>query len=114
MPRSPRIALSSEALKALKLWAAMVGEEPPDLLSSLVLENLPSELRGLVNSEPPNHRDLEPQDHEDSEPQNIKEEIKKHWASGIHNGSEIARRIKRPRSTVARILKTMRDMGEIE
>ena len=56
MSRSPRIALDSEALRDLKLWAALVDQEPSDLLSSLILEHVPSEIRGVLGhggTEPP-------------------------------------------------------------
>ena len=48
MPRSPRISLEPEALRALKMWAAMVNEEPSDLLSRVVMDHLPSEIKGIM------------------------------------------------------------------
>lgn len=48
MSRSPRIALEPEALRALKMWAAMVNEEPSTLLSRVVMDHLPSEIKGIM------------------------------------------------------------------
>ena len=53
MPRSPRIALDQEALRALKLWAALIDQEPSTLVSSLILEHVPSEIRRVLGMEPP-------------------------------------------------------------
>jgi hypothetical protein len=50
MTRSPRIALEPEAYRALRIWGAMVGQEPSVLLSSLVLEHLSPEVRELLES----------------------------------------------------------------
>ena len=48
MPRSPRIALDPKALKALRLWAALDDTEPSVIVSRLIMDNLPSEIKGVL------------------------------------------------------------------
>jgi len=48
MNRSPRIALEPEAYRALRIWGALVGKGPSVLLSSLVLEHMPPDVRELL------------------------------------------------------------------
>lgn len=58
MPRNPRIALEPEALRALRLWAALEDKEPSTLVSQLIMDYLPSEVKGLIRTQAPEAQEV--------------------------------------------------------
>jgi DNA invertase Pin-like site-specific DNA recombinase len=50
--RKPRIALEPNALQALKIWAALVYEDPSALAGKIILDHMPSEVKGLITPMP--------------------------------------------------------------
>lgn len=132
MSRSPRIALEPEALRALKMWAAMVNEEPSALLSRVVMGHLPSEIKGImapVVREVP--REKEPLTSEArgavavDDPRPKKRfladdptaiaKIKEMWAQDPRPSfSEMATITGWPKATIAENVKKMKEKGELQ
>jgi hypothetical protein len=48
MPRKSRVALSSEALQILKIWATLENKAADEKLSELVISSAPQKVRNLV------------------------------------------------------------------
>ncbi|MCJ7443708.1 MAG: hypothetical protein MUO26_04120 [Methanotrichaceae archaeon] len=55
--RKPRIALSSEALQIIKIWATLEGRTADEKLSELVISSAPKKVKDLVIIEPPRVED---------------------------------------------------------
>ncbi|MCJ7445508.1 MAG: helix-turn-helix domain-containing protein [Methanotrichaceae archaeon] len=50
--RKPRIALSSEALQIIKIWATLEGKTADEKLSDLVISSAPQKVKDLVIIKP--------------------------------------------------------------
>jgi len=128
--RKPRIALDPQALRALRMWAAMEDQDPGDLAGRIILTQMPSKLKDLLPSEgiatkraiarqPTEDTSGAPTD-SDQEHGRLKDDlaaiqkIKELWKSGTTNQAEIARRIGYSRSTTAENVRRMRKSGELE
>lgn len=118
--RKPRIAITPDALRALKVWAALQDEDPGDLAARLILTHIPARVRDAL-------RDSRPLPSEEcgastdigkkrrlSENPDALEQIRRMWKDGQHNQAEIARRIGYHRATVFDAIARMKEAGELE
>jgi hypothetical protein len=46
--RKPRIALDTQALKAIKIWSTIEDKDPGDLISKLILEHMPPRVQDAL------------------------------------------------------------------
>lgn len=118
--RKPRIAITPDALRALKVWAALQDEDPGDLAARLILTHIPVRVRDAL-------RDSNPLPSEEcgastdsgkkrrlSENPDALEQIRQMWKDGQHNQAEIARRIGYHRGTTNDCIRRMKAKGELE
>ena len=118
--RKPRIAITPDALRALKVWAALEDIDPGDLAARLILTHMPARVRDALRENAPlpseecgavpaidKKRRL-------SENPDALEQIRQMWKDGEHNQAEIARRIGYHRATVNDTIKRMKEAGELE
>lgn len=118
--RKPRIAITSNALRALKVWAALEDSDPGDLAARLILTHMPARVRdALRDSSPPPSEECGASTDSGkkrrlSENPDALEQIKQLWKDGQHNQAEIARRIGYHRATVFDAVARMKEAGELE
>ena len=118
--RNPRIAITPDALRALKVWAALEDIDPGELAARLILSHIPARVRDALREKAPlpseecgaspaigKKRRL-------SENPDALEQIRQMWKDGEHNQAEIARRIGYHRATVNDTIKRMKEAGELE
>ena len=118
--RKPRIAITPDALRALKVWAALEDIDPGDLAARLILTHMPARVRDALRENAPlpleecgastaivKRKRL-------SENPDALEQIRQMWKDGEHNQAEIARRIGYHRATVFDAIARMKEAGELE
>ena len=118
--RKPRIAITPDALRALRVWAALEDVDPGALAARLILTHMPARVRDVL-------RDSSPLPSEEcgappvidkpkklSQNPDALEQIRQLWKSGQKNQAEIARQIGYHRTTVFDAVKRMIEAGELE
>ena len=134
MDRKPRIAISPNALRALKVWSALEDKDPGALASELILAHMPARVRSVImdiDHMPANVRedsgentpvssegcrappDIGKRRRLSDNPDAIAK-IKSLWAAGERNQAEISRQIGYHRSTVFDTIARMLKAGELQ
>jgi hypothetical protein len=138
--RSPRIEIKPDVWPALQVEAITRRMSPKDLVNMLIMESLSPMAREFMESKPHDtvisqpiatKEPMSPSPHEPmrraatvadisqkrkrlADNPSALQQIKTLWAEGVHNGTEIAKRINYPKATVAEHIKKMRDKGELK
>lgn len=119
MDRKPRIAISPDALRALKVWAAIEDMDPGDLAGRLILDHMPARVRDALGENAPS-----PSEGRGASPAIDKRKrladnpdalqaIKDMWNAGERNQAAIARQIGYHRATVFDCIARMKKAGEL-
>ncbi len=124
--RKPRIAISPEALRALRVWAALEDMEPGDLVSKLVSDHMPARVRDVLGVKTPQPSEgcgtVKPHSatcatvnrpKKLSGNQDALQQIKTLWNAGERNRAEIARKIGYPKATTSAVIARMIKAGEL-
>lgn len=118
--RKPRIAITPDALRALKVWAALEDEDPGDLATRLILNHIPARVRDVLRDSsplPPEGCGAVPavgKKRRLSENPDALAQIKYSWQAGERNQAEISRQIGYHRATVFDAIQRMIESGELE
>jgi len=117
--RKPRIAISPQAYKALKVWAALEDKDPGDMAGDVILAHMPPKVREALA---PLDTTCKPVGKatvcEVTRPKQLAKDaagiarIKELWEAG-KNMAEIAKEIDRPRATTQSQIKRMIEKGEL-
>lgn len=115
--RKPRIAISPEALRALRVWAALEDMEPGDLVSKLVSDHMPARVRDVLGVNTPQPSEgcgtVKPHSVTVNRPKKLSgnqdalQQIKTLWNAGERNRAEIARKIGYPKATTSAVIARM-------
>lgn len=117
--RKPRIAISPQAYKALKVWAALEDKDPGDMTSYIILANMPAKVKEFLA---PLDTICKPVGKatvcEVSRPKQLARDaagiarIRELWAEG-KSMAEIAKEIDRPRTTTQAQIDRMIEREEL-
>lgn len=117
--RKPRIAISPQAYKALRVWAALEDKDPGDMAGDIILAHMPPRVREALT---PLDTTCKPVGKatvcEVTRPKQLAKDapaiahIKELWESGA-TAAEIARQIDRPRATTQSQIKRMIEKGDL-
>jgi len=118
--RKPRIAISPEALRALRVWAALEDIDPGDLVSKLVSDHMPARVRDVLRVKAPQPSErcgavpaIDKRKRLSENPDAL-EQIRQMWNAGERNQAEIARQIGYHRATVFDAIQRMLKACELE
>lgn len=118
--RKPRISITPDALRALKVWAALEDIDPGDLAARLILTHMPARVRDALRENAPLPSEecgavpASGKKRRLSENPDALEQIRQMWRAGQRNQAEIARQIGYHRATVFDAIARMKEAGELE
>jgi hypothetical protein len=110
--RKPRIAITPDSLKALKVWAALEDIDPGELAAKLILTHAPKRVQDVLGTSTPQPSKNVKRKRLADNPEAL-QQIKDIWTSGEHNQAEISRRINYHRATVNDAIQRMKEKGEL-